>query len=107
MPSDKPNILYVFSDQQRASAMGCYYGDEDLRTPNFDALAQQGMRLDTAVASTPVCTPYRAILMTGLLGHHTGVTTNRHWPDLSGHAHVGKIFKDAGYRIPPYLEVAT
>ena len=98
MPSDKPNILYVFSDQQRASAMGCYYGDEDLRTPNFDALAQQGMRLDTAVASTPVCTPYRAILMTGLLGHHTGVTTNKCFPDLSGHAHIGKTFKDAGYR---------
>jgi len=58
MSSDRPNILFVFSDQQRASAMGCYYGDEDLQTPHFDALAQEGMRLDTAVASTPVCTPY-------------------------------------------------
>lgn len=98
MPSDKPNILYVFSDQQRASATGCYYGDEDLVTPNFDALAREGMRLDSAVASTPVCTPYRAILMTGLLGHHTGVTTNSHNPDLSVHPHIGKTFKDAGYR---------
>ena len=77
MPSDKPNILYVFSDQQRASAVGCYYGDEDLVTPNLDALASQGMRLDTAVASTPVCNPYRAMLMTGKFGHRTGVTTNQ------------------------------
>jgi arylsulfatase A-like enzyme len=41
--ADKPNILFVFSDQQRASAMGCYYGDEDLETPHFDDFARQGM----------------------------------------------------------------
>ena len=34
-PQEKPNVLYVFSDQQRASAMGCYYGDEQIRTPNL------------------------------------------------------------------------
>ena len=96
--SSRPNILYVFSDQQRASAMGCYYGDEQLRTPQFDVLAGEGMRLDAAVSSTPVCTPYRAMLMTGLFGHHTGVTTNRHYPDLSGYAHIGKSFQSAGYR---------
>ena len=98
MFSNKPNVLFVFSDEQRASAMGCYYGDEDLVTPNFDALASEGMRLDTVVASTPVCTPYRAMLMTGLFGHHSGVTTNKCYPDLSVFPHIGKSFKNAGYR---------
>ena len=98
MTSDKPNVLFVFSDQQRASAIGCSYGDKDLMTPNFDALAGEGMQLETAVSNTPVCTPYRAMLMTGLYGHHTGVTTNNCYPDLSRHAHVGRTFADAGYR---------
>ena len=95
--TDKPNILFVFSDQQRASAMGCYYGDEDLETPHFDEFARQGMRLENAVSSTPVCVPYRAMLMTGLYGQHTGVTTNGFYPDLSEHAHIGQAFKNAGY----------
>ena len=98
MTSDKPNVLFVFSDQQRASAIGCSYGDKDLMTPNFDALAGEGMQLETAVSNSPVCTPYRAMLMTGLYGHHTGVTTNNCYPDLSRHVHVGRTFADAGYR---------
>ena len=98
MTSRKPNVLYVFSDQQRASAIGCAQGDEDLETPNFDALAGEGMRLESAVSNSPVCTPYRAMLMTGLYGHHTGVTTNNCYPDLSRHPHIGRTFSDAGYR---------
>ena len=95
MTSRKPNILYVFSDQQRASAIGCAYGDEDLVTPNFDALASGGVRLEAAVSNSPVCTPYRAMLMTGLYGHHTGVTTNNCYPDLSRHPHIGRTLSDA------------
>ena len=98
MTSIRPNILFVFSDQQRSSALGCAYGDEDLATPNFDAFAGEGMRLDAAVSNTPVCTPYRAMLMTGLHGHHTRVTTNNCYPDLSLHPHIGTTFANAGYR---------
>jgi arylsulfatase A-like enzyme len=96
--ADKPNLLFVFSDQQRASAMGCYYGDEGLETPHFDEFARQGMRLDNAVSSTPLCTTYRSMMMTGLYGQHTGVTTNKVYPNLSEHAHIGQTFKNAGYR---------
>ena len=98
MASDRPNILFVFSDQQRASALGCSYGDDDLLTPNFDSLARAGVRLEAAVSNTPVCTPYRAMLMTGLHGHRTGVTTNNCYPALERHAHIGRTFSDAGYR---------
>ena len=98
MACRKPNVLYVFSDQQRASAIGCADGDEDLLTPNLDSFASEGLRMEAAVSNSPVCTPYRVMLMTGLYGHHTGVTTNNCYPDLSRHPHIGRTFGDAGYR---------
>jgi arylsulfatase A-like enzyme len=96
-PPKRPNLLFVFSDQQRASAMGCYPGDPDLSTPHFDAFAAQGMLLATAVSNTPVCCPYRASLMTGKFGHHSGVVTNRLFPDPVKHAFLGESFRRAGY----------
>jgi arylsulfatase A-like enzyme len=55
----KPNILYIFTDQMRASAMGCMH-DEAVHTPHLDRLAAQGVLFTNAVANTPVCTPSRA-----------------------------------------------
>jgi arylsulfatase A-like enzyme len=63
MPA-RPNILYVFADQMRASSLGCM-GDERVRTPNLDRLAAQGALFRRAFANTPVCTPSRAELLTG------------------------------------------
>jgi arylsulfatase A-like enzyme len=60
----KPNILYIFTDQMRASAMGCMH-DEAVHTPHLDRLAAQGVLFTNAVANTPVCTPSRASLLTG------------------------------------------
>lgn len=62
--ADKPNILYVFTDQMRASALGCMH-DEAVHTPNLDRLAGQGVLFQNAVANTPVCTPSRGSLLTG------------------------------------------
>ena len=61
---DKANLLYVFADQMRGSAVGCA-GDECVYTPNLDRLAAQGVFFSNAVANTPVCTPSRASLLTG------------------------------------------
>ena len=72
----RPNVLFVFSDMQRAYSMGCY-GDTNARTPNLDALAKQGVRFDAAIANTPVCCPYRACLMSGQYAHHNGVVSNQ------------------------------
>lgn len=60
----RPNILYIFADQMRASAMGCMH-DEPVQTPNLDRLAAQGVLFTHAFANTPVCTPSRASLLTG------------------------------------------
>ena len=60
----KPNIIYILTDQWRASATG-YSGDPNVKTPNIDALAKGSLNFKNAVSITPVCTPYRAALMTG------------------------------------------
>lgn len=60
----KPNILFVFSDQQRASTLGCMH-DEPVQTPHLDRLAAEGILFTNAIANTPVCTPSRATLLTG------------------------------------------
>jgi arylsulfatase A-like enzyme len=62
--SQQPNILYVFADQFRASALGCMNA-EAVRTPHLDQLASQGVLFRHAIANTPVCTPSRAELLTG------------------------------------------
>jgi arylsulfatase A-like enzyme len=66
-----PNLLFVFADQMRGMDMGCS-GNPDVRTPTMDRLAADGMRLTHCYATSPVCGPNRAILLTG-----TYPTTNR------------------------------
>jgi len=91
----RPNVLFVFSDMQRAYSMGCY-GDANARTPTFDGFAKQGARLDAAVSNTPVCCPYRACLMSGQYAHHHGVMSNgvEFRPTVKC---VAETFRDAGY----------
>jgi arylsulfatase A-like enzyme len=96
--ASRPNILFVFSDQHRASALSCSGRGEELRTPSFDAFAAQGTRLVNAVSNTPVCCPARASLITGKYGHHTGVVTNRAYPEPGKHRYLAEVFGAAGYR---------
>jgi predicted AlkP superfamily pyrophosphatase or phosphodiesterase len=60
----KPHVVYVFADQWRAAATG-YAGDPNVKTPNLDRLAKESVNFTTAVSVCPVCTPYRASLLTG------------------------------------------
>lgn len=70
-----PNILLIFTDQHRLSALGCY-GATPCRTPNIDRLAREGVRFETAYTTCPVCSPARATIMTGQYPHRHGVTAN-------------------------------
>lgn len=75
--TEKPNILFIFTDQHRLSAVGCY-GETPCQTPNIDKLAQTGIRFETAYTVCPVCSPARATVMTGLYPHSHGVCSNVH-----------------------------
>lgn len=61
---DRPNILLILSDDQSVPHVGCY-GNKDIKTPNLDRLAAEGMRFDRVYTSSPQCVPSRATIMTG------------------------------------------
>lgn len=60
----RPNILFLLSDDHSHPYLGCC-GNPDVRTPNLDRLASEGMRFDRMFVSCPQCVPSRAALMTG------------------------------------------
>jgi arylsulfatase A-like enzyme len=72
-----PNILYVFSDQQRYDTMGCV-GNPIVQTPNLDRLAAEGVCFERAFSSCPICSPYRAQILTGKYAHANGVVDNEY-----------------------------
>ena len=58
------NILVIMADQLSALALGCYH-NADVKSPNIDRLAAEGVLFDSAYSSSPLCTPARYTLMTG------------------------------------------
>ena len=62
---DKPNLVFVFADQMRYAAMGHAHHGDPVMTPNLDELAKQGLSLPQTRSTYPVCSPYRAMLMSG------------------------------------------
>ncbi|HML47228.1 MAG TPA: sulfatase-like hydrolase/transferase, partial [Clostridia bacterium] len=68
----RPNIVLVLTDDQGPWALGCC-GTPELSTPNLDALAQNGLRMDRFYCASPVCSPARASLMTGLMPSCHGI----------------------------------
>ena len=72
--TERPNILFLMTDQQRWDALGCV--DPFVRTPHLDALARRGIRFEQAVCNVPMCMPSRYSLMLGLYGSQCGVRHN-------------------------------
>jgi len=63
-PAKRPNIIYIYTDQQSASMMSCA-GNKWLKTPAMDYIAASGVRFERAYTTNPVCSPARVSLMTG------------------------------------------
>ena len=61
---NRPNIIFVLADEHRWDCLG-YAGNPDVRTPNFDALAANGVNFSQAICPFPLCVPSRTSLMTG------------------------------------------
>jgi arylsulfatase A-like enzyme len=68
----RPNIPFIITDNQSPWTMGCY-GNDEIRTPNLDRLAGEGVRFDNAFCASAVCSPNRATLLTGLMPSQHGV----------------------------------
>lgn len=72
---DKPNIIFIFADQYRRASLG-FLNEDSVHTPNIDQLAQNGVFFSKAVSNYPLCSPYRAMLMTGKYPQSNGVLGN-------------------------------
>lgn len=92
---EQPNIVFIFADQLRSQEVSCY-GGQNIRTPNMDKLAEQGIRLNNAISTYPICSPFRGMLLTGLYPMNSGVTNNDH-PLRDGLPSLAKACKEAGY----------
>jgi arylsulfatase A-like enzyme len=91
-----PSFLIILPDQLRAQSLGCL-GSPDVRTPNLDALAKQGLLFRNTFANSPVCCPARAILLTGRYAHANGMVAN----DLrlrESEVTIAEILRERGYR---------
>jgi arylsulfatase A-like enzyme len=91
----RPNILLILADQWRADALG-YAGDPNVLTPHLDRLAGESANFALAVSGMPVCSPYRASLMTGQRPLTHGVFVND-VPLRADAITIAKLLAAAGY----------
>ncbi|WP_432797155.1 sulfatase family protein [Poriferisphaera sp. WC338] len=79
MPStrNRPNLIYVFCDQLRAQSLG-FMEQDIVHTPNIDRFSQESLTLTHAVSNYPVCSPHRAMFMSGKYPLSNGVILNCH-----------------------------
>lgn len=90
--SPAENVLFIVSDDLRASVLGCY-GDKTCATPNIDRLASRGMLFERAYCQGTVCGPSRASFMRGRYHGSSGITLGEHFITQGRTtARVGKIF---------------
>ncbi len=92
----KPNLLFIFADQMRGMDMSCS-GNPDVLTPNLNRLAEEGTIFLRAYANAPVCSPSRAVLLTGKFPFKTKVVAND-LPLPEKEITIGEVLRDAGYR---------
>ena len=72
---DRPNVVYI-ALEDITPMMGCY-GDTYAKTPNFDKLAEEGIRYTHAYAVSPVCSPSRSAVVTGMYPSSLGTVHHR------------------------------
>ena len=71
-PARKPNVIFILVDDMGYADLSSY-GSKDIRTPNIDRLAREGVRLLQAYSNGPVCTPTRAAFITGRYQQRAGL----------------------------------
>jgi len=96
LAAEKPNVLFIAIDDLRPE-LGCY-GSPQVKTPNIDRLASQGMRFDRAYCQVPICMGSRASLLTGILPTAKRFVGDcRADVDVPDAATLPETFRKAGY----------
>ena len=92
--ADRPNIVFIMSDDHAAHAIGAY-GSRVNQTPNLDRLAREGALLENVFATNAICTPSRAAILTGQYAHINGVTVFNRFD--SSRMTVARLLQQGGY----------
>ncbi len=93
----RPNILFILADDVTYNDLACF-GGQNVKTPNIDRLARQGMRFTRAYCAMSMCAPFRAELYTGLYPVRNGVAWN-HSIARPGTKSVCHHLRGLGYRV--------
>ena len=97
-----PNIVFILVDDLGYAELGCY-GQQKIKTPHLDRMAQQGVRFTQHYAGNAVCAPSRCVLMTGLHSGHAPVRSNTEvrpegqQPLPPGTVTVAQLLRQRGY----------
>lgn len=94
--SQRPNILFLFTDDHARHAMSCY-GSKINQTPNLDRIANEGIRFDRCYVTNSICGPCRAVVLTGKYNHLNGYYRNGLTFDGSQQTFV-KLLQKSGYQ---------
>ena len=97
---DRPNILFLFSDDHAWQSIGAYGGrlKDVANTPNIDKLASEGMLFRKCYVANALCGPSRAAILTGKYGHRNGVTWNKSANFDGSQQTFPKILRQSGYQ---------
>ncbi len=96
MAADRPNVVIIMTDEQKATSLPLY-GNSVVQAPNLERLAAEGMLFTHAHATCPLCVPARVSMMTGRYPHTTGSRTNLFLMQ-PGERHLVDLFAEDGYR---------
>ncbi len=91
----RPNLILIIADDMNWDDSGAY-GHPNIRTPNIDKMAEEGMKFTQAFLTTSSCSPSRASIITGQYPHNTDAE-QLHWPIPEGHHTFVEQLKSSGY----------
>ncbi|MBK6797453.1 MAG: sulfatase [Acidobacteria bacterium] len=91
---ERPNIIFIMSDDHASHAISAY-GSRLIKTPNIDRLANEGMKLENCFVTNSICTPSRAVILTGKYSHINGVPVFNHIDNTQ--PLLSKYLQEAGY----------
>jgi len=94
--AERPNVIYIMTDDLGYGDLGCF-GQKQIRTPNLDRLAAEGMRLTDYYAGCTVCRPSRLVLWTGQHTGHTPINSNASYVFKPEDVTVAELLHEAGY----------
>lgn len=94
--TSKKQIVFIMTDTTRHDMIGCY-GYTDMKTPNIDSIAEEGVLYEKAYSCQPVCGPARSAIFTGLYPHSNGSFSNT-LPLYNGVKTIGEYLKNTGIR---------